>query len=627
MRGFEWIRRSFGRSRSAPVVAHEAKPEIAYPPLRALVRDITASVNEAPVDFFQAVDRAKSRFRSEVGDDLESALIGLKIANLLISKHEYLRGSVVTVAHPVSFMLDTANQCQLGCPSCTNSFNKEVTEATFNPWPRGILKPERFRSFIETAGISSFAGHFYNNHEPFLNKNTPAYLRVASDMQIDTFVSSNLSFPKLDHDAIVLSGLQTLMVALDGVTQESYERYRKGGRIDWAFANVRAIADAKKRLGKTTPHLRWQWLTFKHNIHEVERGIEAAREVGFDSFNLATPNRVDQDDPTVHAVQYEGPDEHKEVVINPRVGGMFGTVPESYRDLIEERLAESALGRWEEAGGPRFEDVPDATGDRCDWLHMAVIGDAMGRIVPCCTGDYKKPGSFIFSSIDEHHSNIMNSRLYQESRMLLTNPTAFKSATAGQRAADRTRCTVCPVRPRPQVGLGAVHSWFAWSQKPQMLSFEPEETSALYDWSRHREIRPNYQSTKLGFAGIEEEDRFGNLDLHEIAGLGEVFIRESDTVLYSIDVYVRSGDALTAKLIEGGSVIREAKSSGSGWQHFVISSMITPGTYVLEMVAADQEPIEVASFIVAAGATVRIVPPHLAGIIAGDAAFGPTQAA
>ena len=84
----------------------------------------------------------------------------------------------------------------------------------------------------------------------------------------------------MPHFGDVRSGLKTLMVALDGVTQESYEKYRKGGRLDWAFANVRAIADAKKRLGLTTPYLRWQWLTFAHNVHEVERGIEVAKEVG-----------------------------------------------------------------------------------------------------------------------------------------------------------------------------------------------------------------------------------------------------------------------------------------------------------------------------------------------------------
>ena len=48
-------------------------------------------------------------------------------------------------------------------------------------------------------------------------------------MTIDTLISSNLSIPRLDAEAIVASGLQTLMVAADGATQAPYERYRRGG--------------------------------------------------------------------------------------------------------------------------------------------------------------------------------------------------------------------------------------------------------------------------------------------------------------------------------------------------------------------------------------------------------------
>ncbi|MCW4114372.1 hypothetical protein NPA31_005270 [Aurantimonas sp. MSK8Z-1] len=398
-----------------------------------------------------------------------------------------------------------------GAPGETASDNKRAPS---------IRLPKRLLAHCRNVGVTAFAGHFYNNHEPFLNKNTPAYLRVASDLQIETFVSSNLSFPKMDHEAIVRSGLKELLVALDGVTQESYQKYRKGGRLDWAFANVRAIADAKKRLGLSTPYIRWQWLTFEHNVHEVEKGIEVAREVGFDAFNLATPNRVDQDDPTVHAIQYDGPEEHKSVVINPRPQGNFESDLEPYRNLIEARLNESALQRWIDAGGPEAEQPEDRTGDRCDWLHMAVISDAMGRIVPCCRGDYKDAGQFVFSTIDKNSENIMNSRLYQESRILMADPVAYKRATIGQKPAERTRCLSCPVRPAPQIGLGAVNSWLVWSNKPQVAEIGGDAVLSLTNWSRHRTVRAKYQTSRLSFVGMETGERFHNARLGELPGIG-----------------------------------------------------------------------------------------------------------
>jgi hypothetical protein len=559
-------------------------------PLKTLVGAVEAAVREDPADFFRALDAAKIDYFASIHGDLPKALLGRKISNLLAAKHEYLRGSIVTTARPISFMLDTANQCQLGCPSCTNTFNRAYADALFNPWPRGILKEDCFRNFIDSVGLTAFAGHFYNNHEPFLNKNTPAYLRAASDMQIETFVSSNLSFPKLDHEAIVRSGLKELMVALDGLTQESYERYRKGGKIEWAFNNVRAIADTKKRLGLTTPYLRWQWLTFAHNIHEVPAAIEFAREIGFDSFNLATPNRVDGDDPTVDAISYPGPEEHRAVVINQRTLGNFDSDLEPYREAIEARFREKAIDRWEMAGGRQVEQATDRLGDRCDWLHMAVISDAKGRIVPCCKGDYRGSGEFIFATVDEHHENLLNSPLYRESRLLLADPAAYRRATIGRPVDSHSRCRTCSVRPTPQIGLGAVHSWFFWSANEQLKEIEAEQLSGLHNWSRHQTVRPNYPTARIACLGPVAGNRFHNFPLPETTPLGPAVVEHhvQGTDIH-VDVFVHAaapGGEVTLVLTCGGKAIAPTRGRGAGWLHFQLRGMSTPGDYLVDFTLA-----------------------------------------
>jgi MoaA/NifB/PqqE/SkfB family radical SAM enzyme len=585
-------------------------------PFRDLIASVSTALSEEPHIFFRAVDHAKAKYQNAIKDDLQKALIGLKVCNLLIAKHEYQRGAIVTTAHPVSFMLDTANQCQLGCPSCTNTLNREFADRTFNPWPRGILKEERFRAFIDSVGLTAFAGHFYNNHEPFLNKNTPAYLRVASDMQVETFVSSNLSFPKMDHEAIVRSGLKELMAALDGLTQESYERYRKGGRLEWAFANVRAIADAKKRLGATTPYLRWQWLTFAHNVHEVPAAIEFAKEIGFDSFNLATPNRVDHDDPTVTAVHYDGPDEHRAVVFNQRQIGNFTSDLEPYREAIESRLAEGALDRWEAAGGPEVAQPKDRLGDRCDWLHMAVISDAMGRIVPCCLGDYKGQGQFIFATIDEHHDNLLNSKLYQESRLLLANPAVYRAQTSGQTPDQRTRCLKCPIRPTPQIGLGAVHSWMFWSADPSLSELAPEVRTSLTNWSRHLTIRPNYETLRFQYAGQIDPSRFLSKQAVVIEGIGKIVIdsriEATDAI---VDVMVFASTLVRLQLLRDGVEKGSLESQHTGFIGFELRGMTTPGAYEIAFIPLDGETAigglrKAATINVSLGGVIEIVYPQ-----------------
>ena len=222
-------------------------------------------------------------------------------------------------------MLNPANQCHLGCPSCTNSYNREFTERTYNQWPRGLMTAETFDTFSQQVGLYAFNGHFYNNHEPLLNKLTPSFVRKATDMRIRTFISSNLSYRKIDAEAIVASGLTELMVAADGVTQPVYERYRKGGNIEWVLDNARALVEAKRKMKSMTPVLRWQFLSFAHNVHELPAAIAVTKEIGFDTFNVATPLPVNMDDPSIDTIEYDG---QKHFEFRPRQSMPFtGSLP------------------------------------------------------------------------------------------------------------------------------------------------------------------------------------------------------------------------------------------------------------------------------------------------------------
>ena len=70
--------------------------------------------------------------------------------------------------------------------------------------------------------------------------------------------------------------LKELMCAIDGVTQDVYERYRRGGQLNLVSHNAAEIVAAKKRLGSQTPIMRWQMLMFQHNVHQVDDSMEKA---------------------------------------------------------------------------------------------------------------------------------------------------------------------------------------------------------------------------------------------------------------------------------------------------------------------------------------------------------------
>jgi hypothetical protein len=138
--------------------------------------------------------------------------------------------------------------------------------------------------------------------------------------------------------------------------------------------------------------------------------------------------------------------------------------------LIEAALEESVVERWwRETGGPDAPD--DKTGVRCDWLHIAIISDAMGRIVPCCNADYKNHGRLVLADVATAAGNIMNSADYRAARRVLSDPDAGKTDVI---------CAKCLARPEPQIGLGAVAAYTRWVPA---LAFG--DMAFLYDWSRH----------------------------------------------------------------------------------------------------------------------------------------------
>src|SRR5580700_10938957 len=117
-----------------------------------------------------------------------------------------------------------------------------------------------------------------NYGEPLLNPNTPRFIALARSYLMRTGLSTNMTARRFDAAAYVESGLDFMTVSLDGATQSTYERYRRDGDLDQAFANIRALVAARGASGRENPIVSWQFLAFEHNAHEIDAAISIARE-------------------------------------------------------------------------------------------------------------------------------------------------------------------------------------------------------------------------------------------------------------------------------------------------------------------------------------------------------------
>ena len=89
------------------------------------------------------------------------------------------------------------------------------------------------------------------------------------------------------------SGLDRLIISIDGLTQETYESYRVNGTLQKVVDGSKAIAKAKKELKSQTPYLIFQFLVVKSNEHQVDEVQELANEIGIDEVRFKTAQVYD----------------------------------------------------------------------------------------------------------------------------------------------------------------------------------------------------------------------------------------------------------------------------------------------------------------------------------------------
>ncbi|MGN6800308.1 MAG: radical SAM/SPASM domain-containing protein, partial [Ginsengibacter sp.] len=140
---------------------------------------------------------------------------------------------------------------------------------------------------------------FYFQGEPYLNKNFLEMVSYASSKGIYTATSTNAHF-LTDEIArkTVESGLDRLIISLDGTTQEVYEQYRREGDIQKVIEGARNIVKWKRKLKSKTPFLFFQFLVVRPNEHQIEEVKKLAKEVGVDEVRFKTAQVYDyENDP------------------------------------------------------------------------------------------------------------------------------------------------------------------------------------------------------------------------------------------------------------------------------------------------------------------------------------------
>ncbi|HXX81218.1 MAG TPA: glycosyltransferase [Thermodesulfovibrionales bacterium] len=242
---------------------------------------------------------------------------------------------------PVVIQIEPTNICNLQCPLCP------VAQKTLKRESRH-MRFEEFKKIIDDVQDHVLLLILWDWGEPLTNPELPRMIRYAADRDIRTVTSTNAHF--LDNDTqveeLLSSGLSTLIVAIDSIHADIYQKYRKEGSLEKALSGLHKVIEIKKKTGSATT-INFRMVVMRQNEHEVAEMERMARKIGADVFSVKT--------------------------LNPACGEV-GLDSEFVPEYPQYQRLEYRPGTWERVPVDRECERP--------WIMANIYSD--GSVVPCC---------------------------------------------------------------------------------------------------------------------------------------------------------------------------------------------------------------------------------------------------
>lgn len=275
-----------------------------------------------------------SKFTFKKGVNAGKMLAGYYFSKLTKKPYQW--------AFPISISIEPTTSCNLRCPECPSglrSFSR----------PIGMLDDAFFRKTIDELHKKIFYLTFYFQGEPYLNPKFLEMVKYAAQKNIYTSTSTNAHYLD-DHNArsTIKSGLDKLIISIDGTTQETYASYRIGGDLEKVKNGIKNLLKWKAQLKSKTPYLVLQFVAFRQNEHEIGGIKQLGKELGVDEVKIKT------------AQIYDYKDGNERIPLNEKLS----------------RYKKDTEGIYQVKSKPNIESCWRL------WSSCVITWD--GKIVPCC---------------------------------------------------------------------------------------------------------------------------------------------------------------------------------------------------------------------------------------------------
>lgn len=211
-----------------------------------------------------------------------------KRVNLFKAGGNLVRRKLTPWSMPLHMQFELTNYCNLRCPVCPAG-TKAVQR------PPLAMDVGLFGRLMEEVGPYLLTASLWAWGEPLLHPRLEEILRAARKQRVVTLLSTNGQ--NLDHgrvlQALANEPPDQLILAIDGLTDETHSKFRVGAKLGPILDGVRKLAEIKRERGLRKPALHMRYIVMKHNEHEVPRLEDFARRHGFEFLSVRTLLIVD----------------------------------------------------------------------------------------------------------------------------------------------------------------------------------------------------------------------------------------------------------------------------------------------------------------------------------------------
>ena len=269
--------------------------------------------------------------------------------------------------------VEASTYCNARCPLCPRSLYGYKVEGVY---PEMHLTKEKLQVALDRFPEIEYV--YFNGHlgDPMMNPNIADLIEMTkcnTDMTTNGSLGTKQSWQRIaDHNVGV-------RFSIDGL-EDTNHLYRQDLQWSKIMERVKWFIDAG---GRAT----WKYITFKHNIHQVEQAEELSKQLGFKEFIIEN-----------HGRNY-GPALDREGNISHWLLPADGSMQPGNYDVP------AGIKRYKETH-QNFTPEDKVYDIKCEHLMMEdVYINARGEITPCCYHGYDMPGRPVV--LLEDHDKLM----------------------------------------------------------------------------------------------------------------------------------------------------------------------------------------------------------------------------